>query len=266
MRHLIRCLVTAFACTIAAWPALADLTLAKDAKSLALSEALAIDGVSEWARRPINVDGVVAAMVEGVLGDPTKNPKAGDTLARPAGMVKKGPADAPEAGEREPSPDPVPDPAWHDVRGEVKGDGVSANGVFPGDMPRGTYLLFVVTSERERVMMLEASGHGVAYVNGEPRVGDPYSFGYVRLPVLVRAGANQIILQHAGRGEVRARLEEPRGEIEINERDVTAADVVVDDAGKPLRGGAKPPARSLSYSNSRRSNCRPQRTASAMAS
>jgi dienelactone hydrolase len=197
-------------CLVFAWPALADLTLADDAKSLALSEALAIDGVSSWARRPINVDGVVAAMVDGVLGDPARNPKAGDTLAVPPALEKEGgPTTA----------------AWKQVGGEVKGEGMQASGVF-GEMPRGTYLLFAVHSGRERVMMLEASGHGVAYVNGEPRVGDPYSFGFVRLPILLHEGANQIILQHANRGEVRARLEEPRGRVEINESDLTLPDVI----------------------------------------
>ncbi|MFO0830471.1 MAG: prolyl oligopeptidase family serine peptidase [Phycisphaerales bacterium] len=199
----------ACACLLPAATALADLTLAKDAHSLALSEGLAIDGVSEWARRPINIDGVVGAMVDGALGDPAKNPKAGDTIPVPPALVEEGgPTTA----------------AWHEVKGEVKGEGVQASGVF-GEMPRGTYVLFAVQSERERVMMLEASGHGVAYVNGEPRVGDPYSFGFVRLPILLHAGANQIILQHANRGEMRARLEEPKGEVEINEKDLTLPDV-----------------------------------------
>ncbi len=208
-KHFLHVLIV-FAAVSVTPPARADLTLATDAKSLALSEGLSIDGVSDWARRPINIDGVVAAMVDGTLGDPATNPKAGDTLPIPAALVKEGgPTTA----------------AWHVVKGEVKGDGLEASGVF-GEMPRGAYLLFAVHSDRERVMMLEASGHGVACVNGEWRVGDPYSFGFVRLPILLHEGANQIILQHANRGEMKARLEEPKGEVEINEKDLTLPDAM----------------------------------------
>lgn len=214
MRNVMKSLVAVCVLLGSSSPAVADLTLAKDAKSLALSDGLAIDGISQWARRPINIDGVVAAMVDGVLGDPSKNPKAGDTLPIPAALLKEGgPTTA----------------AWKEAKGEVKGDGMQASGVF-GEMPRGAYLLFAVHSERERVMMLEASGHGVAYVNGEPRVGDPYSFGYVRLPILLREGANQIILQHANRGEMKARLEEPGAEVMINGSDMTLPDVVENGA------------------------------------
>ncbi len=221
MRSVMKNLVAVCVLLGASSPVVADLTLRADAKSLALSEGLAIDGVSQWARRPINIDGVVAAMVDGVLGDPAKNPKAGDTLPMPAALLKEGgPTTA----------------AWKEAKGEVKGEGMQASGVF-GEMGRGTYVLFAVHSERERVMMLEASGHGVAYVNGEPRVGDPYSFGYVRLPILLHEGANQIILQHANRGEMKARLEEPKGEVEFNTKDVTAADVVVDAEGKAVSVG-----------------------------
>ncbi|HEX2838358.1 MAG TPA: prolyl oligopeptidase family serine peptidase [Phycisphaerales bacterium] len=210
MRSVMKNLVAVCVLLGASSPVVADLTLRADAKSLALSDGLAIDSVSQWARRPINIDGVVAAMVDGVLGDPTKNPRAGDTLPIPAALLKEGgPTTA----------------AWKEAKGEVKGEGMQASGTF-GEMGRGTYVLFAVHSERERVMMLEASGHGVAYVNGEPRVGDPYSFGYVRLPILLHEGANQIILQHANRGELRARIEEPQGEVEFNERDLTLPDII----------------------------------------
>ena len=68
MRSVMKNLVAVCVLLGASSPVVADLTLRADAKSLALSEGLAIDGVSQWARRPINIDGVAAAMVDGVLG------------------------------------------------------------------------------------------------------------------------------------------------------------------------------------------------------
>ncbi len=49
-------------------------------------------------------------------------------------------------------------------------------------------------------MILEASGHAVAMVNGEPRVGDPYEMGYVKLPVLLKAGGERDPAQERGAG------------------------------------------------------------------
>jgi hypothetical protein len=55
---------------------------------------------------------------------------------------------------------------------------------------RGSYLAVQIGSEDERILMLEASGHVLVYLNGEPRVGDPYAHGYVRLPFQLRKRPN----------------------------------------------------------------------------
>ena len=62
-----------------------------------------------------------------------------------------------------------------------------------------------VPSDDDRVMILEASGHSLVYANGEPRAGDPYSHGYVHLPVKLRKGDNEFLFS-VGRGTLKARL------------------------------------------------------------
>ena len=80
-------------------------------------------------------------------------------------------------------------------------------------------------------MLLEAVGHSVAYVNGVPRAGDPYGYGYVSLPVEVKAGKNEILFQ-VGRGRVRAKLIEPPAPISLDLRDATTPDLIEGGKGK----------------------------------
>ena len=60
-------------------------------------------------------------------------------------------------------------------------------------------------------MLLEASGHGMVYVNGVLRGGDPYGNGSMRLPVSLRSGRNDLLFL-CTRGPIRARLTPPRAE------------------------------------------------------
>src|SRR5262245_32349000 len=55
------------------------------------------------------------------------------------------------------------------------------DGWFTGDALRGGHVFVDVEMRDERVMMLDAAGHSLVYVNGEPRCGDPYSQGFVHL-------------------------------------------------------------------------------------
>src|SRR5687768_6386416 len=50
----------------------------------------------------------------------------------------------------------------------------------------GSYAAFVVQAEEPSTMLLKASGHGMVYVNGEPRAGDPYGYGFLHLPVRLK--------------------------------------------------------------------------------
>lgn len=96
---------------------------------------------------------------------------------------------------------------------------------------RGGYCYVPVKANARRVMLLEAAGHGMVIVNGEPRMGDPYQTGAVRLPVLLRPGTNDFLFQ-GGRGRVKAKLVAPRSTAMLSEQDTTLPDLVV---GEPVR-------------------------------
>lgn len=169
-------------------------TLESGTDSLIFDRALAISQVAENARRPVNTDLIVAGLNEGSL-DLSKI-KAGDIFRK---SVKEGEKDV----------------AWNVI--DSKDGAFSAVG-------RSTYLLVQVESPEERVMLLEASGHGVSYVNGEPRMGDAYGHGYMVLPVLIRKGENTLLFAHAGRGTMRAALTKPATQVLIQAQDLTLPD------------------------------------------
>jgi dienelactone hydrolase len=92
------------------------------------------------------------------------------------------------------------------------------------DALRGGYAYWGFESPQARVMILAASGHSMAYVNGIPRVGDAYETGFVRVPVLVRNGMNFLHFR-GSRGRVRAALfDAPPSGVELNTADATLGD------------------------------------------
>ncbi len=90
----------------------------------------------------------------------------------------------------------------------------------------GMYAAFMVQADEPATMLLKASGHGMVYVNGEPRPGDPYGYGNLQLPVRLEAGQNILLFQH-GRGALRAELLVPPADVFIQEADVTAPDFLL---------------------------------------
>ena len=104
---------------------------------------------------------------------------------------------------------------------------VQANpqGAFALPGPR-SYLALEVQSDKEEVLILEASGHSQVLINGEPRAGDPYAHGSVRLPVKLKRGKNTLLFQGGRNRRISAKLVAPRAEAELNPGDVTLPDLV----------------------------------------
>lgn len=95
---------------------------------------------------------------------------------------------------------------------------------------RGGYVYLPYVSDTPRVMLLQAYGHSMVYVNGEPRTGDPYQNGSLSLPVQLRVGTNDFLFS-VGRGALRVELAEPPKPVFVDLRDTTTPDVI---SGKPM--------------------------------
>ena len=121
-----------------------------------------------------------------------------------------------------PSRDPTAKAAaWTPV--EAGPDGTFAGG--PGSAFAGGWLHATHDSPSAQVMLLEAQGHGSVFVNGEARGGDPYSWGFVRIPVLVKAGRNEFLFS-VGRGSLRARLVAPPAPAYVADADMVVPSLV----------------------------------------
>jgi dienelactone hydrolase len=157
------------------------------------TECLVIKPAGQHGRTPIHIDEIEADIVHGKW----KAPKSGQTVAFVDGSKK----------------------TWESLRG-------GKDGVFEHESLKGGYAFFSVRNDEARVMLLEASGHQMVYVNGEPRAGDPYQAGNVRLPVSLRKGDNELLF-YVGRGKLKARLVPPRTLVSLDASDMTLPDVII---------------------------------------
>ena len=92
------------------------------------------------------------------------------------------------------------------------------------------YAYFQWDSPEAGVRILDASAHALAIVNGEPRAGDPYAAGFVRVPVAVRQGGNDALFLVSRGGRVRGKLVKPRAEATLDAGDATLPDLARGEA------------------------------------
>lgn len=166
---------------------------------VAITEALVIGGVTRGRRTPIRVDPIESALLRGSFEPPTE----GSTVSMPDGAKV----------------------AWVRVP-------ASEAGFIQHEALRAGYAFVRIESDAQRPMLLEATGHSMVYVNGEPRAGDPYQYGHAIIPVELAKGTNTLLFA-ATRGVLRARLvplPEPAVPT-LERRDATLPDLVV---GAPI--------------------------------
>ncbi|MCC6908632.1 MAG: prolyl oligopeptidase family serine peptidase [Phycisphaerales bacterium] len=166
---------------------------------IALNEALVIEPVGVAQRSPIHTDAIEKMIVEGSWTPP-----------RAGGKVRK-----PDGGEA----------TWAKQQADAAGWIIHQG-----------YISWTVQLDADAIMMLDASGHSLVYVNGLMRTGDPYQYGNLSLPVSLHAGENELLF-YCSRGRMRASLSTPKGEVFFDLRDATLPDVLRGDARRSLEGG-----------------------------
>jgi len=170
-------------------------------KPIALRTGLAIGGVARSGRTLLRTDPIELAIVRGTFTPPV----AGEKVATAGG-----------------------EKTWAEI---AAGD----DGWFGGEsLARGGYVFCTFESPANGAMILRALGHGMVYVNSEPRAGDPYSAGYVNLPIPVKKGTNTLLFAVA-RGRVKADLVPIEKDLFFDASDSTLPDVIdgSDDAPGP---------------------------------
>lgn len=90
---------------------------------------------------------------------------------------------------------------------------------------RNGYLAATVRSDSDRVVLLRAKGHSFAVVNGRSLPGDPYRYGFVLVPILLREGENAFLFR-CNRGELTLTLAVPKSGWKLLDADPTLPDIV----------------------------------------
>ncbi len=162
-------------------------------------EALVIHRVRQAGRAATRSDPIEHRIVLGTW----QTPRAGDVI------------DLPDGAQR----------TWETA-------GLDADGRLDATGLRGAYVLVTVQAAADEVVLLNARGHSMVYVNGSPRAGDPYGYGFLNLPIALRAGANELLFS-CSRGGLQVRLAAPPAEVYLQAEDLTAPDHL-DDGGKWL--------------------------------
>ena len=160
---------------------------AQENDEIVIREALVIGSLGQGGRNPFQTDTLIEAIARGTFIEPSE----GDSITSATGTER----------------------TWESLAS-------NDNGQFNHHSLRGGYAYATVQSETDRVMLLDARGHSMVYVNGHPRAGDTYSNGYIIIPVKLNAGKNTFLFK-VGRGRLSAKLITPTAEIMIARRDAT---------------------------------------------
>lgn len=153
---------------------------------------LAIESGGHFGRSPVHTDAIEAEIVSGTW----RRPVAGDRVQLDNGAFRQ----------------------WKPIE-------CNTDGWFDASVLNQGYAYTPVIAQSNCVMILDAQGDYLAYVNGEPRPGDPYETGYVHLPVPLHAGTNDVLFLCAS-GHFKFNLAAPPAPISSNLKDTTLPDLI----------------------------------------
>ena len=107
---------------------------------------------------------------------------------------------------------------WETIKADDKG-------WFQGRNLRGGYLYLQYESPSAKDLILKIDGHAEVWINGEPRGGDVYAYGWVELPVRIKRGVNTFVVK-GSRGRVSASLVKAESNQYLTELDILLPDLI----------------------------------------
>ena len=173
-----------------------------------LTECLMIPSVGESGRWPLFTDALEADWVKGTWTPPQE----GETVLLPDGA----------------------EVAWQAVTANENG------AIEPGEYRRG-YAYFAIRSATDRIVQLQVRGHNFLRANNELRSGNPYGYGFWRVPVRLKPGLNSLLVRHS-RGNLRVVLQDAPAALSLNTGDMTLPDLRVGRraSGEAVQYGSVP--------------------------
>jgi len=110
-----------------------------------------------------------------------------------------------------------------------KGIRTDSTNTFDNSNLRSSYVYLTYRSNSEKIVLFEASGHSLILINGLPHEGDHYDFGWNLIPLKLKKGTNVFVLKVGRFPRIRARLIEPKTDIQFTARDLTMPDILVEE-------------------------------------
>jgi predicted esterase len=96
-----------------------------------------------------------------------------------------------------------------------------------------SYLYLTYNSDKDQTALLNIRGNSALFVNGVLHMGDPYSLGWLYIPVQLKKGLNEWYVRG---GFVTARLIFPGKPVSLNTEDATLPHVVLNDTTQVKQG------------------------------
>lgn len=179
---------------------------------------------SRYGREAVYSDELAYRLYTGTL----KTPVAGDTI----GKNERGQAIVWQ---------PIEADSTHRLRprgGMGRGGAPAGPGVTPGTTrgglgAGGSYIYLTYTSSRAQPALLNIKGNSGLFVNGIQHTGDPYSMGYLYIPIQLKKGLNEFYLRGAS---AVASLSFPGKPVLLNTEDPTLPFVVLNHQAGTLQG------------------------------
>lgn len=101
---------------------------------------------------------------------------------------------------------------------------------------RSGYLYLEFESKEAGNYILDASGHTKLFVNGMPREGDHYDYGWSLIPIHLKSGKNNFLLTGGRFPRMRARLLKPDKPVQLTPRDKTLPNILKEEQVDLLGG------------------------------
>src|SRR5688572_16382463 len=96
-----------------------------------------------------------------------------------------------------------------------------------------SYLYLTYTSDKDQIALLNIRGNSSLFANGVLHMGDPYSLGWLYIPVQLKKGLNEWYVRG---GFVVPRLIFPGKPVQLNTEDATLPHIVLNDTNQVKQG------------------------------
>lgn len=98
----------------------------------------------------------------------------------------------------------------------------------------GGYIYFTYEADKEKTTLLNISGNSAVFINGELHGGDPYSSGWLYIPVKLKKGLNELFVRQGGQMVVKMVF--PKIPVQLNTQDPTLPFIVLGESNISLKG------------------------------